>query len=99
HFARNQFDNLAKVGRLQVPVVVVCGMTDDMIPIDVARSLFNRVPPPKLMLETNAGHDDRERTSPGRVHRQSATWITNEWSRSAILHHHWPNIPFNRSPG
>ena len=29
-----------------------------MIPIDVARSLYEKVPPPKLMLETNAGHYD-----------------------------------------
>jgi len=58
HFARNQFDNLAKVGRLQSPVVVVYGIADEMIPIDVARSLFEKVLPPKLMLETNAGHYD-----------------------------------------
>jgi uncharacterized protein len=45
HFARNQFDNLAKVGRLQSPVVVVYGTRDEMIPIDVARSLFERVLP------------------------------------------------------
>ena len=58
HFARNQFDNLAKVGRLQSPVVVVYGTTDEMIPIDVARSLYEKVLPPKLMLETDAGHYD-----------------------------------------
>ena len=58
HFARNQFDILAKVGRLHSPVVLVHGKTDDMISIDVARSVFERVPPPKLLLETNAGHYD-----------------------------------------
>lgn len=58
HFAKNQFDNLAKVGRLRSPVVVVCGTADGMIPVDVARSLFERVPAPKLMLETDAGHYD-----------------------------------------
>jgi uncharacterized protein len=58
HFARNQFDSLAKVGRLRSPVVMVSGTTDDMMPIDVARSMFERVPPPKLLLETNAGHYD-----------------------------------------
>ena len=58
HFARNQFDSLAKVGRLRSPVLVVSGATDDLIPIDVARSLFEKVPPPKLMLETGAGHYD-----------------------------------------
>ena len=57
-FARNQFDTLAKVGRLQSPAVVVYGTTDEMIPIDVARSLFEKIRPPKLMLETNAGHYD-----------------------------------------
>lgn len=58
HFARNQFDSLAKVGRLQAPVVVVSGATDEMSPIDVARSLFEKIPSPKLMLETEAGHRD-----------------------------------------
>jgi pimeloyl-ACP methyl ester carboxylesterase len=57
-FARNQFDNLAKVGRLQSPVVVVHGTTDEMISIEVARSLYEKVLPPKLMLETDAGHYD-----------------------------------------
>jgi fermentation-respiration switch protein FrsA (DUF1100 family) len=38
--------------------VVVYGTADEMIPIDVARSLFERVPAPKLMLETDAGHYD-----------------------------------------
>jgi hypothetical protein len=58
HFARNQFDSLSKVGRLQSPVVMVYGTTDDMIPIEVARALFEKVPPPKQMLQTNAGHYD-----------------------------------------
>jgi pimeloyl-ACP methyl ester carboxylesterase len=58
HFARNHFDNLAKVRRLQSPVVVVYGTTDEMIPIGVARSLFEKISAPKLMLETNAGHYD-----------------------------------------
>ena len=58
HFARNQFDNLAKVDRLHSPVVVVYGTTDGMIPIGVARSLYEKVLSPKLMLETDAGHYD-----------------------------------------
>jgi pimeloyl-ACP methyl ester carboxylesterase len=58
HFARNQFDSLAKVGRLHSPVLVVYGTTDGMIPIGVARSLYDKVLSPKLMLETDAGHYD-----------------------------------------
>ena len=58
HFARHQFDNLAKVSRLQSPVVVVSGTADQMVPIDVARSLFEKIPRPKLMIETTASHDD-----------------------------------------
>ena len=58
HFARNQFDSLSKVGRLHSPVVVVYGTTDEMIPVDVARSLYDKVLSPKLMLETDAGHYD-----------------------------------------
>jgi uncharacterized protein len=57
-FARNQFDSLAKVGRLQSPVVVVYGTADEMIPIDVARSLFKKIPTPKLMLVTDGDHHD-----------------------------------------
>lgn len=58
HFARNQFDNLAKVGRVRSPVVVVSGTTDEMIPIDVARSLFDKILPPKQLLETSGDHYD-----------------------------------------
>jgi uncharacterized protein len=58
HFARHQFDTLAKVGRLRSPVVMVSGTADQLIPIDVARSLFEKIPRPKLMIETNANHDD-----------------------------------------
>jgi esterase/lipase len=43
---------------MQSPVVVVYGTTDEMIPIEVARSLYERVRPPKLMLETGVGHYD-----------------------------------------
>lgn len=57
-FARIQFDTLAKVDRLQSPVVLVHGATDDMITMDVARSLYEKVLSPKLLLETNAGHYD-----------------------------------------
>jgi pimeloyl-ACP methyl ester carboxylesterase len=58
HFARNQFDSLGKVGRLQSPVVLVYGTTDEMLPVDVARSLYDKIRAPKLMLETAAGHYD-----------------------------------------
>jgi fermentation-respiration switch protein FrsA (DUF1100 family) len=38
--------------------VFVYGTADEMIPIDVARSLFEKILSPKLMLETDAGHYD-----------------------------------------
>jgi pimeloyl-ACP methyl ester carboxylesterase len=62
--ARNQFDNLAKAGRLRVPALVAHARDDHMMPIETARAFFETIPAPKFMLETGGGHNDAGFASP-----------------------------------
>lgn len=55
--ASNRFDSLAKAERVRIPVVLVHGLNDWLIPIEAARVLFERFPGPKVMLETYGGHN------------------------------------------
>lgn len=56
--ATHQFDSRVKIGRVNVPVLVVHATDDELVPIRAARSLFARIPAPKLMIETDGGHND-----------------------------------------
>ena len=40
----HRFDNLAKIGDVNVPVIVVHATDDELVPIPVARALFSRIP-------------------------------------------------------
>jgi pimeloyl-ACP methyl ester carboxylesterase len=55
--ARHRFDALAKASRVTTPVVMVHGARDQLIPIEAARGLFQAFAGPKLMLETDGGHN------------------------------------------
>jgi uncharacterized protein len=75
--ARNRFDSAAKVGRLQVPIVVFHSDTDRLIPLSAARALFGAITSPKLMIETAGGHNGAGFADPGAL-------------RQAMFHF-WPN--------
>jgi pimeloyl-ACP methyl ester carboxylesterase len=51
-----EFDNVSKAPRITTPVVFVYGTGDGLVPLRVARALFNEFPGPKAMLETIGGH-------------------------------------------
>jgi fermentation-respiration switch protein FrsA (DUF1100 family) len=55
--AAYQFDSLSKARRVDLPVVLVQGYGDDLVPLPVARSLFAAFRGPKQMIETGGGHD------------------------------------------
>ena len=44
---RTRYDNLAKVGRLKVPLLVLHGERDRTVPLSQGRRLFEAAPPPK----------------------------------------------------
>lgn len=57
--ARNQFESIEKVERLEMPKLFVHGTADETVPVDHGRSLYERAAPPKtLFLVPGAGHND-----------------------------------------
>jgi pimeloyl-ACP methyl ester carboxylesterase len=56
--ASHQFDSLAKIGRITVPIVIVHATDDRFIPMQTARALYDQATAPRLLLETTGGHDD-----------------------------------------
>lgn len=55
--AQNQFDSLAKIPRVTVPIVIAHARGDRFVPIDAGRALYAAARAPKLMLETGGGHN------------------------------------------
>ncbi len=58
-FVRTQYDNLAKIGRLRVPLLVLHGDHDEVVPFAQGRRLFEAAPEPKRFFAVaGAGHND-----------------------------------------
>lgn len=55
----HQFDSLTKVRSLQMPILVIHGSSDRVIPVEMSYKLFAAAPDPKkLSIVPNAGHDN-----------------------------------------
>jgi fermentation-respiration switch protein FrsA (DUF1100 family) len=58
-FLRTRYDNLEKVGRLRVPLLVLHGDRDRVVPFDQGRRLFEAAPEPKRFFPIpGADHND-----------------------------------------
>ncbi len=58
-FLRTRYDNLAKVGRLRMPLLVLHGDHDDVVPFALGRRLFEAAPAPKRFFAIpGASHND-----------------------------------------
>lgn len=58
-FVRTQYDNLAQIGRLRVPLLVLHGDRDEVVPFAQGRRLFEAAPEPKRFFAIpGAGHND-----------------------------------------
>jgi fermentation-respiration switch protein FrsA (DUF1100 family) len=56
---RSRFDSLAKISRVQAPVLIIHGTRDPVIPFDMGRKLYEAAREPKSFLPIEgAGHDD-----------------------------------------
>jgi uncharacterized protein len=56
---RTQFDNEAKIGRLDVPILIIHGARDEIVPLAHGRRLYEAAAPPKRFFEIpGAGHND-----------------------------------------
>jgi hypothetical protein len=56
--ARIHYDNAAKIGALHLPLLVMHSPDDEIVPIDLGRSLFEAAGEPKQFVETTGGHND-----------------------------------------
>lgn len=58
-FVRTRYDNLAKAPRLKVPLLVLHGDRDEVVPFAQGRSVFDAAPEPKRFYAIRgAGHND-----------------------------------------
>jgi|UniRef100_A0A7C5AMP4 fermentation-respiration switch protein FrsA (DUF1100 family) len=53
------YDNVGKIGQVRVPVMVIHGAQDEVIPVDMGRRVFEAAPEPKeLYIIPGAHHND-----------------------------------------
>jgi pimeloyl-ACP methyl ester carboxylesterase len=58
-FVRTRYDNLAKASRLSVPLLVLHGERDEIVPLSQGRRVFEAAPGPKRFFAIpHAGHND-----------------------------------------
>jgi fermentation-respiration switch protein FrsA (DUF1100 family) len=58
-FVRTRYDNLAKIGRLRLPLLVLHGDRDGVVPFALGRRLFEEAPDPKRFYAiAGANHND-----------------------------------------
>lgn len=61
----DRYDNAAKIGRVRAPVAVYAAGEDEVVPLDLARRLFDAAPEPKIMeIIAHARHNDCFAASP-----------------------------------
>ncbi|MCP4746871.1 MAG: alpha/beta hydrolase [Desulfobacteraceae bacterium] len=59
YFAGNAFDNLSKIKRLNCPLLIVHGTSDEIVPFFLGEKLFAAAPEPKTFFPVqNAGHNN-----------------------------------------
>jgi len=79
-FIRTRYDNLAKIPRLMMPLFVVQGTDDPVIPIEQGRMVFEAAPEPKRFLAVPGAHHNDVYVVGGRTYRQALA----EFIRGAI---------------
>ena len=55
-FVRTKYDNLAKIPQLKMPVLIVQGTQDEVIPVAQGRLVFEAAPQPKKFLSVQGAH-------------------------------------------
>ena len=56
--ARTRYDNLAKIGSVRAPVLVLHSREDRIVPFRMGRALFAAAPEPKEFFEMTGSHDE-----------------------------------------
>lgn len=55
---KNKFDTLAKIRQIRIPVLVIHGLQDELIPYENGEKIFTTANKPKYFYPVNAGHND-----------------------------------------
>ncbi len=79
---RVNFDNVGRIGKLGVPVLVTHSPVDEIVPYEMGRTLFALAPEPKLFVELSGGHNDREYVS-NPQYINGLQWLAGQLPRSA----------------
>jgi len=53
----SKFDSLAKIKNITFPKLFIHSLSDEIIPIELARKLFNQAPDPKLFITIDGSHN------------------------------------------
>jgi fermentation-respiration switch protein FrsA (DUF1100 family) len=77
--ARVRYDNAAKVGSLDRPLLMLHSPQDRVVPIELGRALYDAATDPKEFVETSGGHNDG-----GFLRSQAAQARLDAFVRSAL---------------
>ncbi|MBI3098692.1 MAG: alpha/beta fold hydrolase [Planctomycetes bacterium] len=74
--ARSKFDNLGRIPSLKVPVLIVHGRRDEIVPFAQGERLFAAAPEPKEFVAIEEGtHNDLVFTGGGRLFDKIRSWV------------------------
>jgi fermentation-respiration switch protein FrsA (DUF1100 family) len=73
---QNRYDSVAKIGRVDAPVLIIHGDQDDIVPVEMATRLFEAASEPKrLLVMSGAGHNDVDLVGGSRYFAALRTFI------------------------
>ncbi len=76
-FVRTRYDNLAKISQLRMPLLVVQGVMDEVIPFEQGRMVFNAAPEPKRFLAIEGAHHNDVYLVGGEGYRRAISEFIN----------------------
>ena len=71
YFVRTRYDNLAKIPKLSMPLMVAQGTRDEVIPIGQGRMVFAAAPEPKRFLAIEGAHHNDVYLIGGEAYREA----------------------------
>ena len=82
-FVRTRYDNLGKASRLNVPLLVVQGTLDEVIPIEQGKAVFAAAPEPKTFIAMEGAHHNDVYLIGGEAYRRAVAALIERATRDA----------------
>ena len=70
-----RFDSLAKIGKVDAPILMLHGDRDSTVPVTLGRTLRDAAPAGVRWVEIGGGSHSRLHTDAPQVYRQSLEWL------------------------